>query len=434
MKMYNSVNIDFPLDRGSFGKDFIWGISALSPTVNNSIVHEFDFSRDFKNDIVLLKQLGINNYKFSISWSMILPEGTGTVNPIGIDLYNDIINTCLANGIEPFITLQHNDLPRAIAEKGGWVNREIIHWFAEYISVCIHVFKDRVKNWIIFDNLLFSTGANYFLGLYTPDKKKLHHFLPTLHHILLCQSLGYKLAKEISPSANVGTSIFSISITPKVYSEKDIKAASRVDALVNRLFIEPSLGLGYPIEELTFLKGITKFFHKGDEELLKVEYDFIGLQCYTREVIEHNSYIPYLNAKIVSAKKRNVLRTNMDWEIYPKSILDVIKKFNQYEGIKNIIITENGASFSDELVYDKVHDSLRITFIKESLKELLKGIEITTKVKGYFVSSLHDSYNEESQQLQRFGLVHTDFSTQKRTIKDSGFWYGRFLSGKIKTG
>jgi beta-glucosidase len=432
MKNYHSLNSNLPFNKDSFGKDFIWGISSASPSKTNIISQRGDFTEDYTVDITFIKQLGIKNYKFSISWAVLLPEGTGTISQQGLDYYNNIINTCLANGIEPFVTLHQYDLPSIISEKGGWMNRDIITWFTEFITVCTHTFKDRVKNWIIFDNLFYSTGAAYFFGIQNTEKKRLHHFLPILHHLLLCQSIGYKTIKHLSPSSFVGISIYSISITPKLYSERDIKAASRIDALVNRLFIEPSLGLGYPTDELTFLKGINKCFLAGDEELLKANFDFIGLQCYTREVVEHNSYSPYLNAKIVSAKKRNVVTTNMNWEIYPKAIINVIKKFSQYNGVNTIIITGNGASFSDELANEKVQDFKRISFLEEHLRELLKAKEVSAKVIGYFVSSLHDNLKGADDKTERYGLVHTDFSTNKKTIKDSGFWYSRFLSGKTR--
>jgi beta-glucosidase len=457
MTIHNSIKSDFAIDKGLFGEDFIWGVSDLAPhkkiiyrkdteqylmtdeLIENEInrknelsIGTANFYVNYKDDIALIKQLGIPNYKFSITWSRIFPEGIGATNQAGIDYYNAVIDTCIANGIEPFITLFHCDLPLPLEGNGGWSNRDIIYWFTEYVTTCVHAFKDRVKNWIIFNEPSTFTGVNYFLGLHPFEKKGLHNFLPTLHHALLCQSIGYKVIKKIDDQAFVGTSISCVYITPKAYSEKDIKASGRVDALINRLFIEPSLGMGYPIEELVFLKGITKYIKKGDDELLKAEFDFIGLQNYTREVIEYNSYAPYLNAKIVSAKKRNVERTNMDWEIYPKAIFNVIKKFTQYEGIKKIIITENGASFADEYVFNKVNDSKRISYLQGYLKEVLNAKQDNSKVTGYFIGSLVDDCKGLEEHQQRFGLIHLDFSTQKRTIKNSGYWYSHFLSDKIK--
>jgi beta-glucosidase len=219
-------------------------------------------------------------------------------------------------------------------------------------------------------------------------------------------------------------------VTPKDYTEKDIKAAERVDTLLNRIFIEPSLGLGYPIETLPFLKGIKKYILEGDDQLINAEFDFIGLQNYTREVVAHNSYVPYLNAKIIPAVKRKVNQTLFGWEVYPKSISNMIKKFSQYEGVKKIIITENGASFLDELSCNTVVDTQRIHFIKSYLEEVLWAKRNGGKVAGYFVWSLTDNFEWAEGFKQRFGLVYIDYATQKRTIKNSGLWYRNFLIKK----
>jgi len=163
-----------------------------------------------------------------------------------------------------------------------------------------------------------------------------------MHHALLCQSIGFTAIKEVDPSAQVGTTFSCTYVTPKAYTDKDIKATERVDCLLNRAFIEPSLGMGYPSATLPFLRHMSKYMMKGDEELLKVPFDFIGIQCYTREVVAHNSYVPYINAKIIPANKRNVAHTAMNWEVYPKSIYYMILKYSAYEDVKSIVITESG--------------------------------------------------------------------------------------------
>ncbi len=458
MTNHNSIEKDFIIGKGLHGEDFILGVSDfLTPqkkavyrkcpeqplNMDELIENEVnckdelsfgtsDFCLNYMEDIALIKQLGISNYKFPITWSRIFPEGIGAINQAGIDFYNAVIDACIANDIEPFVTLFHCDLPQSLESKGGWTNRDIIYWFSEYVTMCVDAFKDRVKNWIIFNEPSIFTGVNYFLGLYPCKKKGLHNFLPTLHHALLCQSIGYKIIKNIDDKAFVGTSISCVYITPKVYSEKDIKASGRVDALINRLFIEPSLGMGYPIEELVFLKGITKYVKKGDSELLKTEFDFIGLQNYPRKVFEYNSYVPYLNAKIVHTKKVNEEQSNLDWETYPKSMFNMIKKFTKYEGIKKVIIIERRASFTNEYEFNKVNDLEGISYLQEHLKEVLNAKQDSSKVIGYFISSLVDYCKEVDVNQKRFGLMHLDFLTQKRTMKTSGYWYSHFLSDKIK--
>nr|WP_294774895.1 GH1 family beta-glucosidase [uncultured Flavobacterium sp.] len=441
-----------------FGEDFIWGVSSSALQTEGasekegkglSIWDKFskkkgailnndspeignNFYENYKEDIDLIKKLKIPNFRFSISWPRILPNGIGTVNPHGIAFYHNVIDACLEQGIEPFITLYHWDLPLALEEKGGWTNREILSWFEEFVTVCVNEYNDKVKNWIVLNEPSVFTGAGYFFGVHAPGRKGLNNFLPAMHHALLCQAIGYKRIKTIDPHAQVGTTFSCTYITPLRYSVKDLNAAQRVDALLNRAFIEPSLGLGYPIEALPFLKGISKYIEKGDDELIKAEFDFIGLQNYTREVVEHNSYVPYLNAKIISAQKRKVNLTAMKWEIYPKSISTMIKKFSQYDGVKKIIITESGASFFDELQANEINDVERIRYIKSYLEEVLWAKRNGGKVEGYFVWSLTDNFEWAEGYRQRFGLVHVDFNTQKRTIKNSGYWYAEFLSNTKK--
>lgn len=362
-----------------------------------------------------------------MSWPRIIPNGIGNINQKGIDFYHNVIDYCIENEIVPFVTIYHWDLPLELEKKGGWTNREIISWFEEYVKVCIKAFGQKVKNWIVLNEPSVFTGAGYFLGIHAPGKKGMNNFLPAMHHALLCQAIGFKTIKDKFPEACVGTTYSCTYVTPKTYSEKDLIATERVDALLNRAFIEPTLGLGYPIKTIPFLKHIAKHFLPGDEELLKVNFDFIGLQNYTREVVAHNTYVPYINAKLIPAKKRNVDYTLMNWEIYPKSIYYLILKFSKYAGVKKIIITENGASFFDEFKHDMFDDKKRIEYIKSYLHQVLLAKQNGGKVEGYFIWSLTDNFEWAEGYKQRFGLVHVDYETQKRTIKNSGYWYQDFL-------
>lgn len=453
MNIKNQEDSNFSFHKNDFGEDFLWGVSASAFQTEGahdkdgkglSIWDEFsnkkgvilnddspsiatNFYENYKEDIALMKQMGIPNFRFSLSWSRILPNGTGEINQAGIDFYHNVLDACIENGIEPFVTLYHWDLPLELEKKGGWTNREILGWFEEYVAVCINAFKGKVKYWMVLNEPSVFTGAGYFLGIHAPGRKGLNNFLPAMHHALLCQSIGFTKIKQINPEAQVGTTFSCTYVTPKAYTDKDLKAAERVDTLLNKLFIEPSLGLGYPSDALSFLKNISKYVLKGDDDLLKVEFDFIGLQNYTREVVAYNSYIPYLNAKIIPAHKRKVECTSMNWEIYPSAIYYMIKKFSQYEGVKKIIITENGASFFDELKTNVVNDKERIHFIQSYLQQVLSAKQEGCKVEGYFIWSLTDNFEWAEGYKQRFGLVHVDFDSQKRTIKNSGHWYRDFL-------
>ncbi|MHB8261493.1 MAG: GH1 family beta-glucosidase [Bacteroidia bacterium] len=441
-----------------FGKDFIWGVSSSAYQTEGahdadlkglSIWDEFSnrkkkiaknhngnvachFYYHYEDDLKLMHSLGIRNFRFSISWSRILPYGHGIVNLKGIDFYNRLINYCLELGITPWITLYHWDLPLELEKKGGWTNRDIVGWFSEYAALCAKHFGDRVKNWMILNEPLVFTGAGYFFGIHAPGKKGLSNFLAAVHHAVLCQAEGGRVIKGICPTAQVGTTFSSSHIHPYTNSEKDIAAAQRIDALLNRLFLEPILGLGYPFHKIPLMNRIEKYMKADDENLLPFDFDFIGIQNYTREVVKHSFITPFLKASIVRAEKRKVPVTAMNWEIYPEGIYHVLKLYNEYAGIKKIYITENGAAFKDKLVKGKVHDKERINFYTEYLQQVLKAKKEGVKVEGYFSWSFTDNFEWAEGYSPRFGLVYVDFENQQRILKESAHWFKNFLTAPHK--
>lgn len=441
--------------RKFFDPNFVWGVSASAAQTEGaallegkgpSIWDEFssrkgkiaghdqltnaaDFYYRFQEDISILKQLKIPNFRFSISWPRVLPNGTGPTNQQGLDFYHRLIDHCLENQIVPWVTLYHWDLPQALENKGGWANRDILDWFEEFVLVCVNAFGGKVKNWMVLNEPMVFTGAGYFLGIHAPGRRGLKNFLQATHHAALCQSLGEKIIHDFNPELNVGSTFSCSAITPYSPSEADKNAALRIDALLNRLFIEPALGIGYPVQDLPFLDRIEKYMKPGDDQLLKANFDFIGIQNYTREVVTYSFLIPFLQARLIPASKRKVYHTRMDWEVYPESIYEMIKKFSAYPTVKNILITENGASFLDEPINGKVKDEERIHFLKSYLLQVQRAVGEGLPVTGYFIWSLTDNFEWTEGYRQRFGLVYVNFKTQQRTIKDSGFWYRDFLRG-----
>src|SRR5690606_4140079 len=348
----------------------------------------------------------------------------------GIDFYNRVINFCLECGITPWVTLYHWDLPQALQNKGGWTNREIVNWFENYAQVCATHFGDRVKHWMVLNEPMVFTGAGYFLGLHAPGNRGLKNFLPAVHHAVLCQASGGKVLRNLIPNAQIGTTFSCSQITPYRNTKRDILAAKKADALLNRLFVEPSLGLGYPTEHVPILKRIERYTKPVDENNMVFDFDFIGVQNYTREMVKHDWLVPYLRAKIVPASKRNVKTTLMDWEVYPPSIYNMIKQFSQYKGIKKMLITENGAAFSDALINGKVNDTDRKHYLQTHLEQVHKAKKEGMNVEGYFVWTFTDNFEWAEGYRTRFGLVYTDFKTQERIIKSSGKWYKSFLGNQ----
>ncbi len=440
--------------RADFGPDFHWGVSTAAYQIEGahradgkglSIWDVFsqkkrsiagnhhgniacDFYNRYPEDIRLMSQMNIPNYRFSIAWSRIFPEGIGYINQKGIDYYNRLIDRCLESGIRPWITLYHWDLPDALQKKGGWTNRDMIHWFSAFAACCIQHFGDRVKHWMVLNEPMVFTGAGYFFGVHAPGKKGLANFLSAAHHAALCQAEGGRLIKSMRSDCKAGTTFSYSHIEPFRNTEKDYIAAVKTDALLNRLFIEPLLGLGYPVKELKILQRIENYYKPGDSARLAFDMDFIGLQNYTRELVRHAPFMPFIKAKIIKAGKRNAVRTQMDWEVYPPAIYHALARWKKYTNIKEIIVTENGAAFPDHCIDGAVNDHQRIQFLQDHIAQVLLAKNEGVRVNGYFVWTLMDNFEWAEGFHPRFGLVHVNFETQERIIKNSGKWYGRFLS------
>lgn len=439
--------------KSEFGPDFTWGVSTAAYQVegaNNSFgkgksiwdvfthvkgkIFEgqngdiaCDFYRRYTHDILLMASMGIPNFRFSLSWSRIIPNGTGNVNPEGIEFYNRVIDFCLELNIEPWITLYHWDLPYELEKKGGWTNREIIKWFGDYVELCTRYFGDRVKHWMILNEPMVFTGAGYFLGIHAPGRKGLDSFLASIHHAAMCQAEGGRIVRSMLPKAHVGTTFSCSAIHPATDSKQDIDAAKRVDTLLNRMFAEPLAGLGYPVADLKLLRRLEPFIKDGDESKLAFDMDFIGVQNYTREVIAKSFFTPLIWAKVLKADKRHVDITEMNWEIYPESIYEMLIQFSKYKNFKEIVVTENGAAFPDVLVEGKIHDIKRIEFLKKYMSQVLRAKNQGVNVTGYFVWSFTDNFEWAEGYRPRFGLVYVDFETQERIIKDSGNWFSEMI-------
>ncbi len=436
-----------------FGPGFKWGVASSAYQVEGaydedgkgkSIWDEFssrrgkifrdqrgnvacDFYHRFPDDLSLMSRLNIPNYRFSFSWSRILPSGTGTVNHAGVDFYKRVIDKCLELGIEPWVTLYHWDLPYELERKGGWTNRDIIGWFSDYVELCIRFFGDKVKYWMVLNEPMVFTGAGYFLGIHAPGRTGLNNFLAAVHHAALCQAEGGRLVRSLLPGACVGTTFSCSPIEPASNKEQDILAAVRVDALTNRLFVEPLAGMGYPVNDLKFLRRLDPFMKAGDEAKLAFDMDFIGIQNYTREIVARSFFKPFIRAKVIKAGKRNVETTDMNWEVYPESIYHMLARFSKYPCFKEIVVTESGAAFPDVLSEGHIHDEKRRAYLEQAIGQVLKARREGINVNGYFVWSFTDNFEWAEGFRPRFGLVYIDFETRQRIIKESGQWYSRFL-------
>lgn len=438
--------------KADFGKNFKWGVAAsayqtegawnLDGKSESNWDHfsrkhgkiergenadiAADFYHRYNGDIDLIREMNFKIFRFSLSWSRIIPGGTGEVNRKGLDFYHKVIDKCLSAGIEPWITIYHWDMPQVLEDQGGWANRKVIDWFSGYADVVTREFGSKVKNWMVFNEQLSFVGNGYMEGLFAPGKKSLKAFMKAVHYSVLANAEGGRILRKNVPDANIGTTFANTWIEPVDDTEINIEAAARMDAVMNRLFIEPCLGLGYPVGTLPILKRLKSLYEPGDEEMMVFDFDFIGVQYYFRTVAK-KSMLPGMRAKEIPPSKRGVPANEMEGEIYPDGLYQILRQYSNYKGIHNLIITENGTCIPDKLENGRVHDTDRIEYFRNHLEAVLKAKREGINVNGYFVWSPTDNFEWDKGYRTRFGLVYVDFQTLDRYMKDSGMWFHDFL-------
>lgn len=442
----------------SFGSDFLWGV-AISAAQNEgapladgrglSIWDLFarrqgkikggakpypscDFYYRYKDDLLLAKALGFTVFRFSISWSRILPEGIGRVNKEGLAFYHKVIDECLLLGLIPYITLYHWDLPQELQKNGGWTSHQMLKWFSRFVHVCTEAYGDKVKDWIVLNEPMGFTSLGYGVAKHAPGKASLNDFFSSVHNALICQAEGGRIVRANVSKAHIGNAFSCSEVIPYTQKSEDKLAARRLDILLNRLFIEPALGRGYPEDTDFPLLEKMQIHNKAWRytEQMKFNFDFIGLQNYFALTVKHNPIIPYIQASEVKATTRKVAHTDMGWEVNADSFYRMVKRFWLYGTVKEIMITEGGAFYKDHLVNGQINDTERIAYFQQYLQALLRAKQEGVNVSGYLAWTLMDNFEWAEGYHARFGLVHVDFKTQLRTIKNSGYWFRDFLQKK----
>lgn len=442
--------------RKDFGPDFHWGVAVSAyqieggwqadgkgPSIWDDFVHRSgridrretgdvacDFYHRYLADIQLLKSLSIPAFRFSFSWPRLFPEGRGRVNPAGVAFYHQVIDALLAEGIEPWVTLYHWDLPLALQKAyGGWESRQVVEDFLAYVRFCAQEYGRKVRYWMVLNEPLAFTAAGYLLGIHAPGRQGLKPFLAAVHHVALAQGLAIRELKALLPSvAWVGTTFSASPVfayRPGFW--RDEAAARRYDALLNRLFIEPLMGLGYPVDAFPLLAEIERRHGRaGDREQMAARPDFIGIQNYTREVVRYHPLVPWIQGRPVPPKRRGVPYQAMGWEIYPESLYLALRQFASYDSRLPLVITENGYAAQQETT----EDPQRITYLKAALRQVYRAKQEGIAVAGYFIWTFMDNFEWAEGYRPQFGLVYVDWQTLARRPKQSAFWYQRFLQGE----
>jgi beta-glucosidase len=451
-----------PADRPSregpglrFPADFRWGAATSSYQVEGAVAadgrgesiwdrfctvpgavergdtgeHACDHYRRFTEDADLMRAMHLNAYRFSLAWPRIVPDGTGPVERRGLDHYDRLLDALLERGITPLATLYHWDLPQPLQDRGGWRARDTAARFADYAALCFDAFGDRIHDWITINEPWIVGVLGHQLGLHAPGEQDLAGSVQAMHHLLLGHGLAAQaLAATGREGARAGIAYSLFPHTPAGDDPADATAAHGSDGYVNRWFLDPVHGLGYPADMRAHWEraiGPLDFVRDGDLDVIGAGSDFIGVNYYTRRIVSAargDGPWPWR----VEPGRSGVPRTDLNWEIVPDDLTALLLRLHRdYPGVP-LLITENGAVFNDEPGPDgAVHDTRRTAFLHAHLAAVHRAIEAGAPVQGYFHWSLIDNFEWAMGYRPRFGLVHVDHATQRRTLKDSGRWYGQ---------
>ena len=381
-----------------------------------------DHYHRWESDLEIVKDLGLNAYRFSIAWPRILPNGRGQVNQPGLDFYNRIVDRLLELKIEPYVTLYHWDLPQKLQDEGGWPARPVADAFVEYADIVTRSLGDRVKNWTTFNEPWVSAFVGYQQGRHAPGHTDLHETLAASHHLLLAHGLAVPVIRKNSPNSNVGIVLNLTPKEPASPSHADRVATTFDDGQNNRFFLDPLAGRGYPQDVVDGFGDAMTFVQRGDMEIISVPIDFVGVNYYTRNIVRSTKISEAENSPRTVFPVGEI--TKMDWEVHPEGLYKILGRLWFDYDFPIIYVTENGAAFADHVNADgEVDDPSRVAYFQGHLEQVQRAIEAGIPVKGYFAWSLMDNFEWGFGYSKRFGIVHVDYETQKRTLKSSAKWY-----------
>ena len=383
-----------------------------------------DHYNRFREDVKLMKELGYKAYRFSISWSRVLPNGTGEINQKGLQFYSDLVDELLEAGIEPFLTIFHWDLPQKLQDRGGWQNEECIQWFTEYCKVLYEHFNGRVKHWMTFNEPYSNIWGGYHMGVCAPGIRDLGAALLVSWNLLRAHGEAVRLFRKMGIEGEIGIVLNHVPTYPASDSPEDLKAARIMDGYGNRWFFDPIFKGKFPEDmiELFHSSGVT-MPDFSDASSISEPLDFLGLNYYMPNWV---TYAPGelwpLNAK--NSYKAEVPHTDRDWPVSADAFYDLLLYLKSEYHIDNILIAENGACYNDVIFHDgKIRDYQRIEYLRNHLLSLHRAISAGVHVSGYFVWSFIDNFEWTVGYSGRFGLVYEDFQTHIRTPKMSAYWY-----------
>jgi len=437
----------------TFPQDFLWGCataayqvegSPLADGAGRSIWHRFvhtpglvrngdtgdvacDHYRRYREDVGLMASLGLNAYRFSISWSRILPEGRGRVNAAGLGFYERLVDALLERGIQPLATLYHWDLPAALDDRGGWLNPDVASWFAEYADVVFRKLDDRVKMWATLNEPWVVTDGGYLHGALAPGHRSRFEAPIATHNLMRAHGTAVQ-AYRAEGKHGIGVVVNLEPKYPASDSAEDRAATARAEAYMNRQYLDPVFGKRYPAELKEIFGEAWPDWPAADFALIAQPIDFVGINYYTRNVTRADANAWPLRAAPVRQSRATYTETG--WEVFAQGLTDMLLRVKERYGSVPMYVTENGAAFFDPPTAedDRVQDPLRVSYLRKHIAAVHAALDAGVDMRGYFLWSLMDNMEWSLGYSKRFGIVHVDFGTLKRTPKDSARFYSKVIA------
>ncbi|HVE65434.1 MAG TPA: GH1 family beta-glucosidase [Thermoanaerobaculia bacterium] len=438
-------------DPSLFPDGFLWGAAVSAYQVEGSpladgagpsnwhrfshtpgLVHSGDTGdvacdqyRRYRADVRLMRRLGLNAYRFSVSWSRILPDGTGRVNRRGLDHYERLVDELLESGITPFLTLFHWDLPAALEDRGGWLNPDIAGWFADYAQVLFRALDGRVRFWTTLNEPWVVTDGGYLHGKLAPGHRDVFETPIAARNLMRAHAAAVRAYRARGRHA-IG---IVVNIEPKYPASRrraDLDATARADAYMNRQYLDPML-LGRSPREMKDVFGEAWLgFGKADLAEVREPVDFVGVNYYQRSVVENDRTA--LPVRASGVPQAGATHTETGWEVFPPGLTDTLLWLKRRYGDLPFYVTENGAAFYDPpRAKGEVADPLRVAYLADHLRAAREAIRRGVDLRGYFVWSFLDNFEWSHGYSKRFGIVHVDYATQKRTPKASARFYAEVI-------
>jgi len=417
-----------------------------------------DHYHRYRDDVALMKRLGLQTYRFSTSWSRVRPDA-GEVNPKGIDFYSRLVDELLAADITPWLTLHHWDMPQALEERGGWTSREVVDRFTEYALSVHDALGDRVQHWTTMNEPWCSSFLSYTAGVHAPGRTSIRDGLLAAHHLMLAHGSAVRALRERDASLDLGITLnLTVADAADPADPLDIDAARRIDGQFNRWFLDPLFRGVYPDDIVRDIRKVDaeaiaawqEAVHDGDLDIISSPLDALGINYYHGELLsgheqpgaevnphetegqQRETASPFPADEGIHWVERGLPRTGMGWEVQPEGLTRLLQRVaTDYSGDVPLYVTENGAAYDDEVDADgAVADAERTAFLRDHVAATLDAIEQGVDVRGYFYWSLMDNYEWAWGYAKRFGIVRVDYETQERTVKHSGREYARIIADR----